>query len=200
MSLTTLDVVNNMLGAMGELPINDVEEAHPLVPAALRHLREANQNAQAPMWWFNLEYPTLTPDEEGKIILPLDTASADSLTEYPRVAMRGRFLYNLDDATGVFTCPVRVRLHRIVPFEDAPVCVRAYVSAKAQIAFSAQYDGDTNKIAVLQETMRQAYLEMKAEDTRSEKANLLRRSGVAHIMQRMTKHYSSRFNRGSRYS
>lgn len=182
MALTTLDAVNDMLGLLGELPVNDLEQAHPLIPAALRHLNTANATYQSKKMWFNVEYPTLTPQIDGKIMLPNNTAGADSLTEYPRLAVRGRYLYNLDDVTGVFSGPVKVRLHRIVPFEDTPISVRALVSAQASLAFSRSYDGDPIKTAEVKQELAQHIINVNTESIRNAKANLLRRSGVATIM------------------
>lgn len=199
MPLNTLDAVNNMLGLLGELPVNDIEQAHPLVPAALNKLETANMEFQSKMWWFNTEYPTLTPQIDGKIMVPNDTASADSLTEYPRLAVRGRYLYNLDEVTGIFTEPVRVRLHRIVPYDDAPVSVRALVSCLAQIKFSRQYDGDPNKTASVAQELADHRITVNTESIRNAQANLFRRSGVAAIISQITPYQRNRFSRRSRY-
>lgn len=42
MALKTLSVVNDMLGLLGELPINSIDEPHQLLPAALAKLNSAN--------------------------------------------------------------------------------------------------------------------------------------------------------------
>jgi hypothetical protein len=185
MAITQLDAVNDMLGLLGELPVNDLEQAHPLVPSALRYLNQANTTYQSKKMWFNVEYPTLTPQTDGKIMVPNDTASVDSLTEYPRLAVRGRFLYNLDAVTGVFSEPIKVRLHRIVPFEDAPISVRALVSAQASLAFSRNYDGDPVKTSEVKQELAQHIINVNTESIRNAKANLFRRSGVARIMSEM---------------
>ena len=106
MALTTLDVVNDMLGLLGERRVNAIDEPHPLIPDALAKLDTASSTVQAVMWWFNVEYPTLTPQVgTGNLLVPNDTAACDSLTQYPRLAVRGNRLYNLDDVTDVFTDP-----------------------------------------------------------------------------------------------
>src|SRR5574337_684155 len=112
MALTTLDVVNDMLGLLGERRVNDLNEPHPMIPDALAKLSTASAYVQADLWWFNVEYPTLIPQAgTGEILVPNDTAGCDSLTQYPRLAVRGNRLYNLDDVTDVFEQPIRVRLH-----------------------------------------------------------------------------------------
>ena len=104
MALTTLDVVNDMLGLLGERRVNAIDEPHPMIPNAIAKLETATAWVQADMWWFNVEYPTLTPQAgTGELLVPNDTAACDSLTQYPRLAVRGNRLYNLDDVTDVFT-------------------------------------------------------------------------------------------------
>ena len=54
MALTTLDVVNDMLGLLGERRVNAIDEPHPLIPDALAKLDTASSTVQAVMWWFNV--------------------------------------------------------------------------------------------------------------------------------------------------
>ena len=180
MALSTLDVVNDMLGLLGERRVNDLMEPHPLIPDALAKLDTASSTVQAVMWWFNVEYPTLTPQVgTGNLLVPNDTASCDSLTQYPRLAVRGNRLYNLDDVTDVFTAPIRVRLHRIVPFEDCPILARAHIAARAKLDFQKDYDGDSMKAQILAQEIKDSYARMHSEHIRNAKANLLGRPSVA---------------------
>ena len=180
MALMTLDVVNDMLGLLGERRVNAIDETHPLIPDALAKLNTASATVQAVLWWFNVEYPTLTPQAgTGHLLVPNDTAACDSLTQYPRLAVRGNRLYNLDGVTDVFTDPIRVRLHRIVPFEDCPILARAHIAAKAKMEFQLAYDGDNIKAQALQAEIAETYANMHAEHTRNAKANLLHRPSVA---------------------
>ena len=179
MALTTLDVVNDMLGLLGERRVNALDEHHPLIPDALAKLDTAAALVQADMWWFNVEYPTLLPQAgTGEILVPNDTASCDSLTQYPRLAVRGNRLYNLDDVTDVFTAPLRVRLHRIVPFDDCPLVARAYIAARAKLDFQKDYDGDSMKAQILAQEIKESYARMHAEHIRNAKANILHRPSV----------------------
>lgn len=179
MALTTLDVVNDMLGLLGERRVNSLAEPHPLIPDALAKLDTATTIVQADLWWFNVEYPTLTPQSgSGVILVPNDTAACDSLTQYPRLTVRGNRLYNLDDVTDVFTDPIRVRLHRVVPYDDCPIVARAHIAAKAKLDFQKDYDGDTTKAQILAQEIKESYTRLHAEHTRSAKANILNRPSV----------------------
>ena len=184
MALTTLDVVNDMLGLLGERRVNSLDEPHPMIPNALAKLETATAWVQADMWWFNVEYPTLTPQSgAGVILVPNDTAACDSMTQYPRLAVRGNRLYNLDAVTDVFTSPIRVRLHRVIPFDGCPILARAYIAARAKLDFQKDYDGDSMKAQILAQEIKESYARMHSEHIRSAKANILHRPSVVSKLQ-----------------
>ena len=179
MALTTLDVVNDMLGLLGERRVNALNEPHPMIPDAMAKLETATTWVQGDMWWFNVEYPTLSPQAvTGHLLVPNDTAACDSLTQYPRLAVRGNRLYNLDDITDVFSDPIRVRLHRVVPFDDCPLLARAYMAARAKLDFQKDHDGDSMKAQILAQEVKDSYARMHAEHIRNAKANLLLRPSM----------------------
>ena len=177
--LTELTAVNQMLGLLGERGIDSLADPHPLIPDARAALNDALVEVQSELWWFNVEYPQLIPQYgTGYILVPNDTAAADSLTEHPRLTVRGDRLYNLDDGTDVFTDPIRVRLHRLIPFDDCPPSVRQYVCTKAKFQFTLDKDGDPTKTSILQETARMDYMRMHSEHIRAAKASLLYRPSM----------------------
>ena len=187
MAYSTLEVVNSMLGLLGELPVNSITDPHTLIPAALAAITNQNALVQVDFWWFNVEYPTLIPQAgSGLILVPDDAASVDSLTQYPRLAVRGNRLYNLDDITDVFTQPLRVRLHRVLPFSDAPAIARAHIAAKAKLEFQMAYDGDGTKAQIIQQEIKETYIRLHSEHIRNAKANMLMRPSVQHTLNRIT--------------
>ena len=187
MAYSTLEVVNSMLGLLGELPVNSITDPHTLIPAALAAITNQNALVQVDFWWFNVEYPTLIPQAgSGLILVPEDASSVDSLTQYPRLAVRGNRLYNLDDITDVFTQPLRVRLHRVLPFSDAPAIARAHIAAKAKLEFQMAYDGDGTKAQIIQQEIKETYIRLHSEHIRNAKANMLMRPSVQHTLNRIT--------------
>ena len=187
MAYSTLEVVNSMLGLLGELPVNSITDPHTLIPAALAAITNQNALVQVDFWWFNVEYPTLIPQAgSGLILVPEDATSVDSLTQYPRLAVRGNRLYNLDDITDVFTQPLRVRLHRVLPFSDAPAIARAHIAAKAKLEFQMAYDGDGTKAQIIQQEIKETYIRLHSEHIRNAKANMLMRPSVQHTLNRIT--------------
>lgn len=178
--ISTLTVVNDMLGLLGEAPINDLDAFHPMVPRALAQLSTANTTIQGDRWWFNTEFPTLVPQVgTGNILLPTDTLAVDSIQRSPAVAQRGNRLYNLDDSTDVFTEEVKVRLQREVPFDDLPSNPRAYIAAVAKLAFQGTIDGDQQKTGLLREEVKLTHAIFNSEHIRNVRANMLARPGVA---------------------
>ena len=176
-----------MLGLLGELPVNSITDPHTLIPAALAAVTNQNALVQVDFWWFNVEYPTLIPQAgSGLILVPEDAASVDSLTQYPRLAVRGNRVYNLDDITDVFTQPLRVRLHRVLPFSDAPAIARAHIAAKAKLEFQMAYDGDGTKAQIIQQEIKETYIRLHSEHIRNAKANMLMRPSVQHTLNRIT--------------
>lgn len=182
-AINTLSAVNACLGTLGELPVNDADEDHPLVPAALAKISQETAFLQADLWWFNVEYPTLFPDPLDKTVrVPSDCVGVDSLTEYPRLAVRAGRLYNLDTGSDQFEAPIRVRLHRSLPYDSLPMTARALVQARAARKFHADYDGDQAKMQRLTADEQHSYLVFNSEHIRNAKANMLSRSGVQNVL------------------
>jgi len=181
-ALTTLDVVNDCLATLGELPINSVDEGHPMVPAALRTLTTASAREQAKSWWFNKELTDLVPDTVGHIYLPNDVLRVDPQARSLNYVQRGRRLYKPFETSALdkykFNERVRCWLVREVPFEDLPVPAQQVISYSAQLDFMKSYEADQNKVQQIMVSYRDAMMQLNAEHTRNVGANLLNRAGV----------------------
>lgn len=175
MFITELDVINDMLASLGELPVNAVTEDHPLVAAGLRMLRVCNLREQAKTWWFNKELVTLSPDAAtGFIYVPADTINIDPASQWTRLTQRGRRLFDPTRPDGyIFGSSVVCTLIRCVPFEELPPLAQAYISLDAQKDFQKAYDADRVKYEQLAADRRDAYMTLRAEDIRNRKSNLL---------------------------
>jgi len=184
--ITTLSIVNEMLGTVGELPLSDLDAFHPMVSAGLLKLNTANAIVQGDKWWFNTDMITLTPQvDTGYILLPEDTLAVDSVSHRPHVAMRGSKLYNLDDSTDVFTDPMDCVLHRLIAFDDLPPNARSYVGAVALQMFQITYDGDATKAKDIEQRVNLTRIMCSAEHTRRKQVNMFNRPGVAYHLQRI---------------
>lgn len=184
--ISTLSTINECLGLLGELPVNDLLTYHPLIPKAQGLLDSTNSTVQGDSWWFNTEYPELHPQVlTNELLLPNDTLAVDSLTAVPAVTYRAGRLYNLDKSTFEFTQPLKVRLRRLVQFEDLPHNARAYVAARAKLAFQGSIDGDQIKTQLLQVEVRQTYAVLNSEHIRNVRANMFNRPGVQFALMRI---------------
>jgi hypothetical protein len=164
-----IDVVNDMLGTMGEAPLNSLNDSHNMKGAAQRILARFNKNIQAEGWWYNREKFTALPElNTGKIYLPSDTIGVRG-----DFIQRGRVLYDPAKGTDVFTQPQTFQLLRLVPFEDLPEIAAAYIAAAAVLRFQSDYDGDSTKTRELTLLAMAAKTEAKAEETRQVRGNLI---------------------------
>lgn len=184
--LTELDVVNDMLATMGETSLNTLEDAHPLVPAGRRFLKERSWQEQAKSWWFNRELTTLNPDPAGMIFLPADTISVDPFDVSLSYVQRGDRLYKPFDTDSnnkfIFTEAVTCWLVRNLPFTDLPGPAQRVISVAARLDFQLLYDADTAKVALLRADLQDAYITLNTEHIRNKGVNLLNRANVVGTM------------------
>lgn len=177
--LTELDVVNECLGTLGEIPLSTIDDEHPLVVSALNALRVASRREQAKGWWFNKELTTLTPDvATGQITLPSDTIRVDPYDELLNYTQRGNKLYQNYAEPSVdkyrFTAPVKCWLLRQLPFSDLPSSAQDLVGTAAILQFQRSYDADEKRKADLKDDYRMAYVALNTEHIRNVNANRLR--------------------------
>lgn len=171
--MLTLDVVNLMLGTMGEKPLNSLTDSHAMLSAALGKLDEYNRSIQADGWWFNMEELTLSPNVlDNSIYLPNDCLSVR--TPIYNVVKRGSRLYNLTGGTYDFTADIDLELIRLVEFEDVPDIAATYISKRAILAFQSDYDADTTKMRNLGEEVRAALIGINSAHTRNRHPNFIK--------------------------
>lgn len=172
--LSELDVVNEMLSTLGEAPLNELDDEHPLVPAARRIIRIASYRIQAEAWWFNQEHVTLGNDPDtGEVMVPADAIRVDPKDRNWNLVQRGRRLYDPENATYNIRESVPAVLVRNIPFNDLPPTVQHAVSLTAQVEFNKSYDGDETKLSMLGAALNLARASMHAEHIRNVDANLL---------------------------
>jgi len=185
--MTMLTVVNACLATLGEAPINDLDEDHPLVAAALATITAIDQSEQAKEWWFNREIATLHPDPEtGHIYVPADALNVDPTVANKNWVQRGRRLYDaLNGTYNLGDRPVQVNLVRHVPFEDLPPLFQSWVSICSQVKFQSDFDGDEQKYRRLAAEKSQVMLTLNSTQIRNVQANLLRNPSLQAKLQRI---------------
>jgi hypothetical protein len=170
--MQTLDVVNLMLGSMGESPLASIEEPHAFRGAALNMLDQYNKRIQSKGAWYNTENLRLEVSAaDSCIYVPGDALNVRAPTR--NVQKRGRRLYDLDAGTYNFTAPLDCVVIRLLPFEDLPEIAAAYISAAAILRFQSSYDGDTAKTRELSMDMSGAFTTYQGENTRQSRTNMI---------------------------
>lgn len=169
--MLTLDVVNDMLGTMGEAPLSSLQEAHAFRGTCLNVLASTSRRIQARGWWFNMDEVVLQPMLNQRIALPNDVMSVRT-NNYAYVK-RGEYLYDVSTSDYLFTADVPSLLIRNVPFDQLPETAAAYIGAEAVERFQKRYDGDPIKNRDLVNETRMARAECNIEHTRNRKANLI---------------------------
>jgi hypothetical protein len=180
--MQTLDVVNEMLGTMGETPLNTLEDPHTFRGACLSTLTNMNRQIQSKGWWFNRETLELAPSAlDSTIYLPGDFINV----RVPRlptgratrnVVQRGRRLYDLDEGRYEFDKAVTVEVVRLIPFQEMPETAAQYVAAMAVLQFQSKYDGDTAKSREIRgrlEGPMGLFAAINTEETRNRQVNLI---------------------------
>lgn len=144
--MTDLEAVNRMLGSIGQAPVNTLDVSGIGDAAkAKQQLLETARDVQTVGWsWNTDEDYTLTPDNDGAILLPSGTLDLDAMDPTVSLVMRrhptkGQMaLYDADNQTFAFTESVDVKIVWGYPFNDLPQAARTYVATAAARRFQAQ--------------------------------------------------------------
>ncbi|MAD94610.1 MAG: phage tail protein [Rhodobacteraceae bacterium] len=189
MALTTeLESVNQMLGHIGEAPVNSLADTAALpisASTALTVLREVSKEVQTEEWHFNTvtDYEPVKEDT-GKLRLPDETLFVDSVDTDMDVVQRGYYLYNRKDRTDVFSETFKVDLTVQLTWDELPEVARRYVTLRASRIFQGRIVGSTelqSLIAVDEMQARARLLELDAQSsdrTIFDSEDVYRRIGV----------------------
>lgn len=183
---STLDVVNNCLATLGEVPLSSLSEPHEFKSAALGYLDKADRSIQSRGWWYNTEELTLTPaPSTGHMTIPGDClkvatgfksfVNSRQTKHNARYVQRGRRIYDLVNATYEITeeSKLEVQIVRRVPLADLPECIAEYINNETVLRFQSRYDSDSNKRKELGEDVGAARVYANAEHIRQTRHNLL---------------------------
>jgi hypothetical protein len=184
--MTKLDVINAMLATLGELPLNELDARHPTVASGLRIIDQKSRaiqlNAGAGFWFNNIAAYSLKVYIDGKVAVPADLIKFTA-TAYPdRYAVINGYLWdNLAD-TDVIGESVTVSDIRCLTFEDSPVAAQDAISYAAIKAFSRDFEGDMQKLVDIKEDSNTAWVLLRAQNIREQRANTQRNPQVAQAL------------------
>lgn len=153
--VTKIEAVNRMLHDLGDRPVNTLNDPTRLdVVRAINSIDQTSKMFQIQGWWFNTEQIRLTVDVNGFYNVPDNVAHVKKINGGPTtgvdgppaLVVRGRKLYDVNNATDVFIgAPhVLLKIHRLLEFEDLPQSVREYIYAAGAIRFQSRALGSDN--------------------------------------------------------
>lgn len=185
---TELDAVNTMLASIGQSPINTLQD-EGLIDASICHgiLHKTNRAVQTIGWFFNREEGVkLTPDSNQRIAIPRNAMSINPSARYHNFTQRRDpddktlYMYDLDNHT--FKMPnsgaIQFDLVYFFPFEDIPQAARSYIAVRAGRVFQQGFMGDELLFRFERQDEVQALYALKKENTRTNRANILRPSNA----------------------
>lgn len=184
MTITTLDVVNQCLGTLGESPLNTLLEPHEFRGTAQRAISNASSQVQSSGWWFNTEAATLAPAPvTGFMQLPGDclkwqsgVRSTDLLIRGQAkswLVQRGTRLYDTRRRTFEIIENVTGEMIREVPFEELPIVMASFIASQAVLKFQSSFDADNSKRQELLEEWKLYRSAVNAEQTRQLGVNFI---------------------------
>lgn len=135
-----LDAVNDMLAAIGEAPVNSLEDSQNVdVENAIRVLEKVNRQVQSKGWSFNhVDEAKLNRDLTTKKIKWQDDILYIVGTDGTKYVQRGEYVYDFDNQTDIFDSDIEVELIRLVDFDYMPSVARDYIVAKASRIYQQQ--------------------------------------------------------------
>lgn len=188
-SVTQLEVVNACRAVMGVMPLATlVGSIDPNVTAAVNAITECSRREQSKKWWFNVSWPTLSPDTVTKeITVPTNTLEIDSAVNGLPAVQRGTRLFNPATGSYQWDDPLPCFLVELLPFEDLPTTFQELVKLLAVFQYQTDFDADPQKLSIIQRQILDARATVNAQHIRSQDPNFLEEGTVA------TKLYALRF-------
>lgn len=180
-----IDAINEMIGYVGESPIDSTDPdytSHPLYESALRILNSTSRTIQARGWWFNTRETTLTPVSDA-ITIPATTLAVAIKDLYrEEYTVRSGALYDLTNGTAVIAQPLEAVIRELIAFEDLPESAADFINQTAAVRFVQTYDGDRSKLAEVKDNAGKAYIVFNTEHIRNLRVNLFQTQSMGPIM------------------
>lgn len=184
--LFKLDAVNEIIGAMGEAPVDTLENSENVdCLNAIRMLEAEMRTIQVMGWTFNTIDPfILIPDENSKRILWDDSILSIQFTDKRVVRKRDEWLFDVTNNNDRFDAPLEAKVIQYVPFEEMPQVFRQYITVRTANHFVARYLGDPTIMQELKQEESQAYMQMMETEITLEQSNILQNPAIQTYMNR----------------
>lgn len=182
---TKINAVNLILSAVGEAPVDTINENDNVdVANALLLLDSTSRSLQAKGWDFN-SYTNyvLKPDIVTQQIRYNSNFIHFKAAENT-IVKRGDYFYDMTNNTDKFTQDVILNVIMAVDFEDLPSCFKDYVTAQTALKFQQRFMGDDGMSQDLLMSAAQAREEIVEYDMNMGSYNMLNFTGVSAALSR----------------
>ena len=166
---TELEAVNELLKAVGEVPVDSLETIGFTDAAIARdQIRTTSRELQTRGWYFNKDDDyAFTPGADGIVVLPQSVISIrPARSESRRITPRAGKLYNADASTFVFSpdAPPVVNVTWLFPFEELPESARRYITVHAATVFQTSQLGSDQLFTFTREHEKAAADSLQREE------------------------------------
>lgn len=164
-----LDAVNEMLAAVSQAPVNQLEATNPEVALAFDTLTRVSREVQAEGWTFNTEYHvkqsrtnvTVAGVTQTRIAIPNDIIQIDLSTDHNNASHNsvvrydadctpaGLYLYDRQKHTFNWDYDPDCDVRKLYDYIYLPKPIQDYILARATTLFSNRVVGDTNQYTLL---------------------------------------------------
>ena len=189
--MQTLDVVNAMLGTLGEAPLNSLADPHAFRYAAISSLDAENEFVQSSGHWFNRETVTIQKNVgDGKFYVANDIIDV-SVPNYPQYVQRDRVLYDVAKGSPFLDeTEITAKVIRLLAFDTLPSIARTYIGNKAIARFQVAYDGDPVRTQQINQLVQAARVDFNATATRQAALNLADNDAT---IQKLRRNHAARY-------
>lgn len=170
-----LNAVNDMLGAIGEPAVLQLDETNADVQNALRILTRVNRMVQSKGWNFNInESKVLQPDTNVNKIRYLKSylrvMTTGAASYYSNV---GGYLYDNSTQSSIFTEAITAEVVELKPYDEMPTVFRDYIVAKASREFNAKFFGSPESEDFLRQQEQELYMQINEYELDTGRYNML---------------------------
>lgn len=181
-----LDAINTIIGSIGEAPLNSIEDSLNVDALnAYRILNDTNKQQQARGWSFNIhEDYVLNPDSSTGKILWAENFLFLQGSNNEKYIKQGNYVYDLTNNTTSFTTDLTVTAILLVPLDEIPEPLKAYIVAKAALNFQVRYLGDPALTQRLQIDVNETWQALQEFEIDSNDYSLLDNDNVVSVLER----------------
>ena len=186
-NMTRLEAVNAVLNAIGDTPINTLEDDESVEVSVINEMIDfTSRSLQSQGWDFNtITEITLTPDiRDNKIVYPKQYLHIENSDPSTVLVQRGDYLYNMTTRSYTFTSPIVISAIEFLDFDDLPHQFRYCIAIKVAKEYQERYLGDQLLAQELTNKLSEAHMFVLRYDVNRGNYNILSNTSVATSLQR----------------